>query len=302
MSSLVEIYGCDDSYWCVHGEGAGDQGIYISEDGVEGIVDAPVETEWRSSAFQVGGSYKHTKWLYRDVNLEFLVVPDVDVLEIESDFRKAFDYRVDPWDDSARMARIDWSTDMSGTRSLDVLLAEAPDLPMARDFETDGYIRSILALRAGQPMWYSPDHVEVVEVGAGTHDVTVTMSNPTDQPCFQRWVLSAGATYTLPDFSWRGKRGARVPGGEFATRKVTPPKVTTAHQGAVLDLDPMQLDDRAAAGQNRLGMYNPPGSRLLHFIPPYTPETEVPVRIVADSGVRLELHMPRRWSRPWGLE
>lgn len=302
MSALVEITGCDDSYWRVHGTGSGAQGIWIAEGQAEGIVDAPVETEWRSSAFQVGGSYKHTKWLYRDVDLGFHVVSEDDPLGVESRFRRAFDYRVDPWDDGAHQARIDWTTDISGTRSLDVLLAESPDLPMERDFETMGYINSNLVLRAGQPFWYEDDEIDFVEVGSGTHNVTLTVSNPTDQPCFHKWVLTVGS-YVLPDFSWRGPRGEREPGGEYASRTVEVPEVTTGQGGAVIDLDPMALDDRAANGQNRLGLYNPPGKRLIHFLPPYTPPTDVPVTVTAPAGgARVEVRMPRRWSRPWGLE
>lgn len=299
MGAMVEIYGCDGSYWCVHGDGAGDEGVYLAEGEVEGIVEAPVETEWKSSAFQIGGTYKHTKWLYRDLDLGFHVVAGTDVLEAYNGLVSAFDYRVDPWDDTARSARIDWTTDLSGTRSLDVLLHEQPSMDMERDLEVDEYAHVLMPLRAGQPMWYTADEVKVVEVGSGTHDVFVEMSNPTDQPCFHKWVLTVG-TYTLPDFSWRGPRGARVPGGPMASRTVQVPAVTVGQGGAVLDLDPMELDDRAADGSNRLGQYNPPGKRLENFIPPFTPKTLVPVRIVAPSGgARLELRMPRRYSRPW---
>jgi hypothetical protein len=98
-------------------------------------------------------------------------------------------------------------------------------------------------------------------------------------------------------------KGARAPGGANAGRLVGGINITVGNGGGVGDLDRNELMWRDANNTNIMGQL---GSTtiLVYPIPPYTPATLLPVSFsgAPAGGARLELWMPRRWSRPWGLE
>lgn len=279
-----------DTVFDVHGDGDGTQGVWLAKGQVEGIYEAPVKTTWKSGAFQDGSRQKAVKWLHRDLELGFHVTETIgSAYEFnDSEFRRIFKYELDQWEDIPTVTTLEVETDISGTRCLDVLMYEEPEFNPDLDPIQQEYGNLILKLRAGQPMWYSPT---VISVKSGSN---ITVSNPTDQIMRHEWLLEPG-TWTVPDRSWVGGPGERVTGGAFGTRTVSV-DVQAGDGVARISLDRQKLMIRNSAGTNILARLG--GKAFAFPIPPYTPPTVLPI----SGGSYAELHQPRYWSRPWGLE
>ncbi len=277
-----------DTTFHVHGELAGSEGVYLSAKQVHGLYDAPVKPTYRTGAFQEGSTHRYTKKLHRDLELGFLIKEASNSYEFnDSQFRQLFQYEVDRWDPDETQTTIEVETELSGTRKLDVLMYEQPEFVPDLDPLMQEFGNVIFKLRAPDPMWYEDT---VTAEGAST----VTVSNPTDNICYHKWVVGVG-TFTLPDYSWEGPPGDRAPGGTDVARTITF-EITSANGGAVIDLDRNELMWRDANDTNIQAQLG--GTKFfLHPIPPYTPATDLPV-----SGGTVQIRMPRRWSRPWGLE
>lgn len=272
----------------VHGDQAGAEGVWLAKGQVTGLYDSPVQTTWKTGAFQIGSTQRSKKFLHRDLTLGFHIKDTTTSWEFnESEFRNIFDYEEDPWDPTYEPTVIEVETEISGIRKLDVLMSEAPQFDSELDPQMQQFGNVIFQLRAGQPFWYEDDYT-ASRTGSGNLSVV----NPTDQIAFHKWVLPPG-TYTLPDYSWTGAPGARTIDG---TRTVAGITITSENGGAVIDLDRNELMFRDLNDTNLLAQL---AGKFFEFpIPPYTPATNVP--IVGDGTVQVRI--PQRWSRPWGLE
>ncbi|QCW22022.1 minor tail protein [Gordonia phage Yakult] len=303
----------------VHPERLATHGVYLAEGQVKGdIVDAPVQTEWDSLAKQEGGTQRGVDWEYRDISLGFHVTDKkISAEEADSMLRMAFDYEVDEWDPSTqRQTRLDLEViggPFAGSlRSLDLLMHEQIGLEFDRDPFADQYSNPILELRAGQPMWYEDDPAKTISAvdipanATGTWTGTIPVENRTDRAMRHSWVIAAGAgaQATLPDFSWVGKRGARVPAGPYATRTIKLPTILPQSGGIVATLERGKVMVQDKNGTNAMGRMPVPGQYFMHRIPPYTRRTMLPVKIenLPAGGGRIELRQPQLWSRPYGLE
>lgn len=292
----------------VHGVMQGTEAVWLAKGQVEGIYDAPVRTTWKSGAFQDGSRQKHRKWMHRDMVLGFHVIDNANTFAYnDSEFRKLFDYQIDPWDDDAPPTTIEVETEISGVRCLDVLMFDTPKFASDIDPQKQQYGNLILQLRAGQPFWYesfdtATGHAEDTFSSAGSSGSgVVTIENPTDQIMYHKFILTQG-TWTLPDRQWVGPPGERVWGGANSSRNVTGITVTAGNGGATVDLDGQELMFRDANDTNILAQLA--GKFFNYPIPPYTPPTDLPVSYsgAPGGGAMCRLVMPRRWSRPWGLE
>ncbi|MFC9769037.1 hypothetical protein [Rhodococcus jostii] len=312
MGAKVELFGVDGSYFCLSGDGGGDQGVYLGTSPA-GLCDAPVKVTYKSGAFEIGGTPVKKTIHYRELvlGLGAYAYSAEQWALVDSQLRKAFDYEVDPWDPNATAARLRVTTDQSGSRDLLVLLSESPVMDM--DTDPHDYEHSLLpvTLVAGQPMWFQEDVIDSWELTSGSAGSgTVTIANPTDQPMLHTWVINgpAGATFSLPDVSWTGPRYARVPGVDHTSGRddseriyTTPTLVSEDGGGATVEVDRMRLPIRSLTNTNMAGRTG--GRRLLYKVPPYTPPTEVPVSVTGGApGSGVVLRQPRLWSRPWGLE
>lgn len=289
-----------------HGREAGAEGVWNAKGQVRGIYDAPVKTTWKTGAFQEGSTQKAKKVLHRDLELGFHItetrVPPRSAEDNESEFRKIFDYEVDQWDDHPEPTTLHVETDKSGERKLDVLLYDTPVCEPDLDPLMQQYFNLILKLRAGEPMWYEDDVITTYSSGATASSGFITVENPTDQPMRHKWILTR-ARWTLPDFSWKGGKYRRRPGGEHANRTLTLPDLTEVHGGAVVSLDTVKdLMIRSVHYTNLLPLMG--GKFFQYVIPPYTPRQQLPVSYTnaPAGGAMCKLVQPRRWSRPWGLE
>ena len=286
----------------VHGPLAGAEGVYLAAGQVQNLYEALVKTTWKTGAFQAGGRVKGVKYLPRDVHLGFHMLDTFTEYELnDSLFRQCFDFWPDPYDPDPPPTTIEVDTDLSGTRKLDVLMYEQPEFAPDVDPIMQQFGTVLFKLRAGEAFWYENDDVQTFTSTSSSAAGTVTASNPTDQVCYQKWILTL-ATFTLPDIELLGPKGARVPTGPNATRTVGPIVISATNGGGVVDLDGQQLMFRDLNNTNIQGQM---AGLFFNFpIPPYTPATQLPVAYTGapSGGAMIQLVQPRQWSRPWGLE
>ena len=298
----IEIFGQNDEYLCVHGDGAGDRGVYLGEGQVAGIYDSPEKQVWKSGSRQIGAKFRNRKILARDMDLGFLCkeTQTHSAEENESYLVQAIGFDLDLWDENAKYARMRITTDLSGPRDLDIVQYEEPDFSPKQDPILHQMLNPLLKLRSGNPDWYQPD---VISSQTWTEDgwKDVVVENPTPRPMLHKWIATQG-TWTIPDFSWKGSKGHRFPGGEHVDRYVTSPTITASDGGLVVDIDLQELMARSANNTNILARFG--GQFFKYAIPPYTQKQTLPVycKDVPDGGAMIQLVQPRRWPRPWGLE
>lgn len=298
----IEIFGQNDEYLCVHGDNEGDRGITLGEDQVHGIYDAPEKQTWKSGARSIGAKQRNRKILARDMDLGFQIQPteSQSAEENESYLLQAIGYELDEWDDNAKLARLRITTDLSGPRDLDIVMYEEPDFSPKRDPIQDQFMNPILKIRSGNPDWYQKSIVfPFMFTSDGWGEVIV--ENPTPRPMQHKWICTVG-TWMLPDFSWRGPKGNRRPGGMHANRFIDFDPVTENDGGMTVDTDLQELMVRSANGTNLLGRMG--GKSFLYTIPPYTQKQSLPVYVkdVPERGAMVQLVQPIRWPRPWGGE
>ncbi|WP_084760464.1 hypothetical protein [Nocardia mangyaensis] len=287
-AATIELEGVDGSRWVLAGPGQGGEGVELAT-APTGLYDAPVKTIWNSSAYQIGASYGGANWLQRDV------VFGVNVFEsgesswesVDSAWRKAWAY-----DRDAKLS----VTTTFGTRSLHLRLSEQPDFKPDRDPHRKRWGKVTMTCTAGTPWWVEDDVTDIVvsatDTTAASETAYVRVSNPTDQPMWLKWVVSAPGSWTLPDFSFTAD--------EHADRVLTLPTLV-AGQDLTIDTDPMEEMVVAADGSSVWARMN--GKMFLYAVPPWTPETLVPVTVSgAPAGASVQVRCARNWSRPWGLQ
>lgn len=311
MAIDITIIGADGTRLDVAGRNAGRQGIILAAGQVKGIHDAPITTEWASAATEVGGRSKGTSYPVRDITLGFHAFgddpyndgPALGIEELDPILRKCFTSELDPWDPTEKLARI-FAKSKRDLRMLSVQMSDTvvfdPDFdPTLDDID---YTNPQYLLRAGQPMWAGKKRITKWKTTGTSGEGFISVSNPTDQPMNQTWVLTRG-TWTISDTSWLGPKGARKPDGEYKDRVLKLNPIDAVHGGARINLDPMKLMAESWSGTNILGEILD-DQFFMHEIPPYTPETLLPIKVTGApaGGALAELHQPRLWSRPWGLQ
>lgn len=294
-----------------HGESGGVEGVWNAQGQVKGIYDSPVQTKWMSGARQDGSTQRSVKRLHRDMTLGFHIVetPNRGAEDNDSDFRGIFAYEDDKWDDDPQPTTLHLATDRSGERRLDMLMFDTPEFEADIDPLEQQYFNLILKVRAGQPDWYELDpatgdeYKTVFEAASTDGEGFIEVQNPTDRVIRQKWVLTR-ATWAVPDFSWKGGKYNRRPGGQWGNRVLQLEAITAVQGGAVISLDGKDLMIRDFNYTNAWPALLPSGQAFMHEIPPYTPKTLIPISYTGApaGGARAELIQPRRWSRPWGLE
>ena len=300
----MEIFGVDDSYHIINGPGASDK--LMLQKGVKGIYDAPVTARYKSSVYQKGSTYQGKKVKQRDLTFGVYIGGDTpEDWEARDDaWRSAWDYELDPWDPDAHLTKMSITTDRSGTRSL--WLAMTDSIVQESDHDPHLTKSSIvpMTVTAPQPFWFvdkwEDTPSDYFQTGAsGASNGYVTIANPTDQPMYLKWVVTQGK-WSLPDFSWTGKKYHRVPGGDWSNRIITLPMLDATNGGARINVDPMQIMIRDLNNTNLIAQMG--GVYFLNKVPPYTPPTEVPVSVASapTGGARVEVYCPQRFSRPWG--
>lgn len=288
--TLVEVEGCNGSWFTISGPGMGAEGVFLGTD-IDGIYDAPVKTIYTEHAHQIGASFGAFRNLRRDIVFGVTIgdTADNNWGHNDSEWRKAWSYTED--------TKI-WVQTEDSRRYLKVRLAEQPLFQPERDPHLMQVERVVMTVVAGDPWWYEEDAADEWTLESGTSGAgAVYIENPTDQEVWLKWVLQGPARWVLPDFSFGDNRFARAEIDR--TRMISMPRQFTESTW-VVDTDPFedQLSDRA--GSQIWSLMN--GVTFSYPVPPYTRRTELPVSVSqAAAGVGIQVRTPRTWSRPWGL-
>ena len=304
MSTRIEIIGQDDQNICIHGPGEANRGVWLGEGpaGIFGIT--PEKQTWTSGARAIGSKQKNRKILHRDMKLPLLVkwTAAHTFEENLSYVINAVGFELDPYDDDAKYAKIAVTTELSGTRYVDIVQFEEPDYdPEHDDIDKQFGAELALNLRVGDGDWYGETEVSAHEF-TDNGSVELWVSNPTPRPMMHFWRVTEGK-WLLPDFSWKGKRGARRPGGEDENRYVT---VEVDVVDGVTEIQPVDRSRLMIENEHETNILGRQTARgfFMHEIPPYTQPQPLTVFVenVPDWGARVELHQPRRWTTPFGGE
>src|SRR5699024_450862 len=207
-------------------------------------------------------------------------------------------YHLDPWwaDDNLATLQVETDDDYG---DLAEQMSEEPEIDPDHDQDANCSATLIVTLQAAWPIWQRKTTVCPWQTRGSSGSGTVTVSNPTDVPMYLLWVLDPG-TWTIPDVSWTGRPGKRIPGGEYANRSITLNPVTTAMGGLVIDTDPMERTVSHAAGTIVVGAVGGGYYIINREVPPRTPKTQLPVSVTgAAAGAGVELHQVRLWGGVW---
>jgi hypothetical protein len=296
----VEIFGQQDEHLTVHGEGEGDRGCWFGEDQVDGIYDAPEKQTWKSGARSIGSRPKNRKILERDMEIGFHITEtDTHTYEQnESYLLQAVGWELDPCDEDAKYAKLALTTDISGTRFLDVVQYEESEFGPKIDPMIQQHGNLILKLRSGDPDWYETDFISPFEF-SGAEEGFVEVWNPTPRWVLQTWGVTPGV-YTFPDYTWRGPKGNRSPGGPDVGRVITTTEILDTDGYTQFNRNREKLPAVNEHDTNITARMN--GKFVVNAIPPYTQRQAVPVWKEDAGEGRIELIQPRKWSRPWGGE
>lgn len=299
----VEILGQDDEEIVIYGEGEANRGIWLDEDPAGIFGYTPEKQTWTSGARAIGAVQKNRKILPRDIELPLLIRPTTahTYEDNQSYLIQAVGFELDPWDNDAKYAKLAVTTELSGTRFVDVVQYEEPDFDPPRDPIQRQFGEITLNLRVGESDWYGETVVspyDFTDNGEGE----VWVENPCPRPMLHFWVVTEGKWF-IPDVSWRGKRGQRRPGGDDEARYVTTEVLEVDGVTTIRPADRSKLMVENEWETNILGRQGANGY-YLYEIPPYTPRQALKVYLedCPSSGARVELHQPRRWTAPWGGE
>jgi len=267
----------------------GKQGAWLGID-VQGIYDAPVKTLYTSHAHQIGSDYQATRWLQRDVVFAVTIgnTPGRSWQENDSAWRKAWSY--------SKETKL-WISTENSTRYLKLRMSEQPQFHPEHDPHLTKVEKVIMTCVAADPWWYEADTVDQFVTDGVSGSGHVTVSNPTDQEIWLKWVCQGPGRWVLPDFSFGDNRFGRAQ--LDSARRISLP-LQSAGQTFLVDTDPFEEQLRDPAGTQVWSLMN--GVTFVYPVPAWTPEISLPVSVTESvAGAGVQVRCPRTWSRPWGL-
>ncbi|MFE5290214.1 phage tail protein [Nocardia sp. NPDC056611] len=288
--AIVELEGCDGSWFRISGKGMGAQGIWLGTD-VQGIYDAPVKTLYQAHAHQIGSDYQATRWLSRDVVFGVHIgnTPTRSWQENDSAWRKAWSY--------SKESKL-WVTTENSTRFLKLRMSEQPQFHPEHDPHLTKVEKVVMTCVASTPWWFEADTTDTFISSGATDSGYVTVANPTDQEIWLKWVCQGPGRWVIPDFSWGDDRFRRAT--IDANRRISLPLQSTG-QTFLVDTDPFEEQLRDPNGTQVWSLMN--GVTFLYPVPAWTPPTQIPVSVSQSAaGAGIQVRAPRTWSRPWGLQ
>lgn len=301
---LFEVEGHNGEWFTIAGKGEGDRGVTLGTQ-IDGIWDSPFESIWNSHAFQIGADFGGIREDKQDVAFGVHITDRVGTFEEnDSEFRKAWHKKKD--------SNL-WVTTENSRRYLPMRLSKAPEFAPEIDPIVAGYGGVVYHTTAGFPRWLEPDKVDKWVSTTDTTGVVfnpanplagasighVTISNPTDEPIWLKWVLQGypGARYILPDFSFGDDRFDRA--AEDADRKIVMPP---AIAGDNISIDTDETKDQVTSTLDLPWYIYMQGVTFCYPVPEYTKPIQLPVAVTgAPAGVGVQVRQPRTWSRPIGM-
>ncbi|MFY9190175.1 MAG: hypothetical protein WAN89_02730 [Lawsonella sp.] len=193
MTYTIQIISYDESKtFTVHGPGTGDRGIHLLQD-PKGLIDAPLQSNWRESVYGVGAKPTGVTYPPRDLHLIFAArnyeSPE-QLRATESDFRMAWS---ELYDSTIRIITEDGVFDLKGR------LLEAPIVDNVVDPALNVGVKIKYSIRCGNPNFIGePEIIDWHFDGRNFYD-EIVVSNPTDLPLWPQWVIPGPASMVLPD-------------------------------------------------------------------------------------------------------
>ncbi|WP_064075917.1 hypothetical protein [Prescottella equi] len=287
-----ELFGCEDSYWCISGPNAGEQGVELAPKPSK-LMDAPVKTLWSKSAF--GEKYEGKKRLRRDPVLALDIEgEDPDHWRgVDSRIRMAFDYD--------RQSRIR-ATTADGVRDLWVRLLEDPEQTTQDGKDPHLFAQSRLTckLAAEFPNWQAKVTTASWTLPSGTSGTGyLPVYNDGDVEIWLDYVCTGPkGIYTLPDFSFKN---------DVAAARTVPLPELVPTDGD-LTVRTMQSEEPLIT-TNRTPIWNRwNGNGFLFPIPPFTGTKKDPIMLPVSvkngiAGVStVQVRNPHWYSRPMGVK
>nr|WP_140393836.1 hypothetical protein [Nitrospira cf. moscoviensis SBR1015] len=257
-----------------------------------GAVDAPVKTLWIKSSY--GQTFVDFLWQRRDMVFTVNIFDEEGDPErwklIDSRWRFAFDY--------VKECTIRY-TEKGSYRDLKVRLLEEPKAYESGSWEgKDPHLYAcstvVMTVAAQLPFYVGPSDFYDWEGDTSSGHVDIELNVDCDVPVWPKWTLTDQARWRLPDFSWGNN--------DYGTglldmgRTVLLPYLPLG-AGCVADSDPRKQTLLAANRINLQGLWG--GKDLLYPILGGTYD-EIPVSVSdAVGGFRLQLEIPKWYSRPW---
>lgn len=181
------------------------------------------------------------------------------------------------------------TSNVSAPREIRVRLDRKPKDNMKFDPGVMRHMVWEVTLVACDPYWYSSTLTSSWTNNSGTGNGTLVLQNDADVECWVQFAsneIMSSQTWTLPD-------------GIYPANKVTLPTLSVG-QSFLVDTYPlaetlMVLDDSQMwAAMN--------SKAFLYSIPPKTPPTVVPVKVVGGGyTATITAYMTQRWDRPWSV-
>ena len=304
--TLVEVEGVNGDMVTISGPGQGTEGFELLEGGLQDVYDIPFTTIYTQHAFEQGATYSGMRIERR--------TPLIKVLgrAIESRSWKVVDERwAELWSPLADTKL--WVQDEDSRRHLLIRQLEhmRVDLPWDPNGEQEAVIETPGV--SGNPWWWEPsvfdqwvspiDTTGVDEYGDPKIAIgTVTVSNPTPYPIWQRWRCQAGPTpgtkWHVPDFSWGNTAFRRAQ--QDATRVIHMPELI-GNEHIDIDTDDMAKRPQVESTLDTQIYLRMKSQTFMYPLPPKLDPVEVPVAVQgAPAGVGIRVECPRPWPRPWG--
>lgn len=282
METVIEIEGVNGETFTIAGDRAGDKGIWMVSE-VSGLLDPEVKVVSEAPANFPGGRYVshriQPRRLMFAVDIENDGAGSASGVYRDSEWRKAWAYD--------RPTKIHVTT-RDGTRTLEAHLDQI-EVDTKYDPHGEEVIRVIMNVVGYDPFWWGEEEVFEAEVGFGSYTFDVRNANPTDQLVWPVWAVEGGATWTLPDYSFRA---------DLADRRVQLPALAVGEH-VVVDTDPRTR--QLTSVTDTPVWQRMEGRRFRHPIPPYTGEQSFMVTRTGEGTGSIQLRLRRAFSRPWGM-
>ena len=333
--TLVELQGCDGSWWTLAGPGAGNRGVWLAS-GVTGLHDPPVKVVYEEPGNWPGARYLNHRVLRRDIVFAVTIMHDREESWSERDslWRRAWAF------DKDSFLRI---TTESGTRTLKLRLWESPEVSYEHDPRGKTANNVGMVCIAGDPYWWEDDVVYSVVTKTDTRfdpepywktpkwadlpkeELHIVVDdavdgkggvNPTDQAIWPKWTMP-GSQEPVKNFPEPWPPGIAIPwerapftqwvipdydftpGSDKANRRLRLPGLIKG-EDIVVDADPRVEQVSSVLGTQVWARMN--GVRFRFPVPPYTAKKDFHITVTGcRPGQMVTLRLPRPWSRPWGM-
>lgn len=192
-------------------------------------------------------------------------------------------------------------SDMSGYRDLKIRLDRKPNDQMLLDPSvTQHMVWSVTAV-ACDPWWYAPEIESTFIKASGVNgEGFITLQNPADQECWVQFAsneLTAPTTVTLPDGI------AKYPSGHPKVGQQVTHTLPSLGVGKSFLVDTHPLEETLQVMDDSQEWAKMRSEDFLFSIPPHTPPTQVPIKIVGGTATtEVTAFMKQRFDRPWGGE